>query len=295
MRRLLNEAEGTVAPALSAVVWHDGREIFAHHADRVFDLASLTKVLATTEVALRAVYTGHLKLDEGHSLLPAGVTIAQLLTHSAGMLWWKDFSALPSRQAVLAAALAEPLVAPPGVTHTYSDLSFLSLGAVLEAVHGARLDALWHGPLRWGDPHAEPTEGGLRGVVHDDNARAMGGIAPHAGLFGNARQVLAVATRWLRGDIPLAERSFAQHGAGSHVLGWDTPSGEMSSAGPRPPADAVGHTGFTGTSVWMSPSRRVIAVLLTNRVAYGRDPTRIRSLRHAWHQTVWDAIDSGPQ
>ncbi len=283
-----------VAPSLSAAVWHDGRELFTHNPARVYDLASLTKVLATTEVVLRAVESGRLDLDGGHPLLPPNVTIAQLLSHSAGMLWWKDLSALRTRAAVLQAALAEPLVTAPGLTHVYSDLSFLSLGAVIEAVMGARMDALWHGPLRWGDALAEPTENGLRGVVHDDNARCMGGVAPHAGLFGNARQVLAVATRWLRAGVPLSQTAFTRRGAGSHVLGWDTPSGEASSAGPRPPADAVGHTGFTGTSVWMSPSRRIIAVLLTNRVAFGRDAARIRSLRHEWHQCVWDAIDSGP-
>lgn len=273
--------DGTIAPSISAAVWHDGREVFVHHPDRVYDLASLTKVLCTTEVALRH------DLDAPHPLLPDGATPRLLLSHSAGMRWWKDFSSLPDRASIFRAALAEPRDAPPG---TYSDLSFLALGAVLEALGGARIDALWQGPLRWGDPTAEPTENGLRGIVHDDNARAMGGVAPHAGLFGNAREVLAVAVRWLDGDIPRAAEAFAYRGAGSHRLGWDSPSGEMSSAGPRPPDDAVGHTGFTGTSVWMSPSRRIIAVLLTNRVAYGRDPQRIRALRHDWHQRVWDTL-----
>jgi CubicO group peptidase (beta-lactamase class C family) len=129
-------------------------------------------------------------------------------------------------------------------------------------------------------------------LVHDDNARAMGGVAPHAGLFGSAWEVAKVARRWLVGEVPGADGALRTRGRGSHVLGWDTPSGEQSSAGASPPADAVGHTGFTGTSVWMSHSRDFIAVLLTNRVAYGRDPSRIRALRHAWHQVAWGAVSS---
>lgn len=295
LRALLEEAEGVVAPSLSACVLVNGREVFAHHADRIYDLASLTKVLCTTEVALRFAADGRLPLDAPHPLWQPGLTARRLLQHSAGCLWWKDLGAEASgREAILRLALSEPLVTAPGAVHTYTDLGFLSLGAALEAVGGARIDALYarEAPdaaarLAWGHPDAVPTEGGLQGVVHDDNARNMGGVAPHAGLFGDARAVAFVASRWLEGGVPLAAEAFTAHGAGSHVLGWDTPSGEASSAGPTPPADAVGHTGFTGTSVWMSPSRGVVAVLLTNRVAYGRDPARIRALRHAWHQEAW--------
>ncbi len=291
----LRAAEGTVAPSISACVLHDGVEVFAHHADRIYDLASLTKVLCTTELTLRAVHRGALRLDEGHPLWHGGVTTRMLLQHCAGCLWWKELWRAGDRAAILRAALEEPLVTPPGTAHTYTDLGFLSLGAALEDLGGARLDTLFRAEapdaaarLSWGHPDAVATEGGLQGVVHDDNARAMGGVAAHAGLFGDARAVAAVAHRWLAGAVPLAERAFHERGLGSHALGWDTPSGDVSSAGPRPPADAVGHTGFTGTSVWVSPSRRLVAVLLTNRVAYGRDPARIRALRHGWHQAVWD-------
>lgn len=293
----LVEAEGVVAPSLSACVLVGGREVFAHHADRVYDLASLTKVLCTTELALRLAADGRLPLDAPHPLWQPGLTSRRLLQHSAGCLWWKDLGAeAHGREAILRAALTEPLVTTPGAAHTYTDLGFLSLGAAIEAVAGARIDAVYahEAPeaaarLAWGHPGAEPTEGGLQGVVHDDNARNMGGVAPHAGLFGSARDVAFVAQRWLTGRVPLAAEAFTSRGAGSHALGWDTPSGEASSAGAAPPADAVGHTGFTGTSVWMSPARGIVAVLLTNRVAYGRDPARIRALRHAWHQAAWAA------
>lgn len=294
---LLEAARGVVAPSLSAVVLRRGEPVFVHEPDRVYDLASLTKVLATTELVLRAADRGALPLDAGHALWPVGVTTRLLLQHSAGCLWWRELWHDGGREAIYAAAREEPLVTTPGSCHTYSDLGFLCLGAALEAAGGATVDRLLARDaeevarrLSWGHAGAEPTEGGLVGVVHDDNARAMGGVAPHAGLFGSAPDVAAVAQRWLDGAVPLAERAFTDRGAGSHALGWDTPSGDMSSAGPRPPTDAVGHTGFTGTSVWMSPGQGLVAVLLTNRVAYGRDPVAIRGLRHQWHQAVWDSF-----
>jgi CubicO group peptidase (beta-lactamase class C family) len=287
---LLTEAEGRVAPAISAAILVDGREVYAFRPDRVFDLASLTKPLCTAEVAMRMLAEGRIALDAGHPLLPAGVTIRHLLQHASGWPAWLPLYEKGGRSDVIAAALAEPLVAAPGAVHCYSDIGFLGLGAVLEAVGGARIDALWRGSLPWSHAASEPTDGGRGGPVNDQNARAMGGIAPHAGLFGDARAVAAAAHRWLTGEIPWAERAFSERGPGTHALGWDTPSpGGASSAGPNPPADAVGHLGFTGTSVWMSPSRRIVAVLLTNRVALGSDLTGIRALRPAFHQRAWDA------
>jgi CubicO group peptidase (beta-lactamase class C family) len=278
---LLDDAEGRVAPSISAVVWEDGREVCARAPERVYDLASLTKVLCTTELALR------LDVDRGHALLPPGVTIAHLLQHASGWPAWRPFhERAAGRDAVVRAALDEPLVNAPGAVHTYSDVGFLALGAVIEAELGDRIDRLWEGPLRWGDPRSEPTDGARGGPVNDQNARAMGGVAPHAGLFGTAREVAAVATRFL--DHPRAAEAFTRKGPGTHALGWDTPNPDgTSTAGPNPPADAVGHLGFTGTSVWMSPSRRRVVVLLTNRVAVGPDLAGIRALRRAFHQWAW--------
>lgn len=288
--RLLHEAEGVVAPSLSACVMVDGEVRFLWNPGRVYDLASLTKVLCTTEVALRFARDGRLPLDEGHPLWPPGVTARQLLQHSAGYLWWKELWKLPgvpTRADIVHHALHEPLVSAPGQRHTYSDLGFIALGAAIEAVGGAPVNQLWSAPgLSWGHPEAEPTGEGPDGVVNDENARAMGGVAPHAGLFGTAEAVARQVQRWLAGEIPLADQLHAR-GAGSHALGWDTPSGELSSAGAQPPADALGHTGFTGTSAWFSRAQGVVAVLLSNRVAYGRDPVKIRALRHAWHGEAW--------
>ena len=272
----------------------DGKVAYARTPERVYDLASLTKVLCTTELALRLVQAGRLPLDGPHRLWQPGITTRLLLQHCAGALWWKELWRAGTGEDIVRAALSEPLVSAPGTAHAYTDLGFLSLGAAIEAEAGAPLEHAFRqlAPdaarrLSWGHPDAVATEGGLQGVVHDDNARAMGGVAAHAGLFGDAASVAAVAWRWLAGEVPLASRAFTERGLGSHALGWDTPSGSESSAGPAPPADAVGHTGFTGTSLWVSAERRIVAVLLTNRVAFGRDPARIRALRHAWHQAAW--------
>lgn len=290
---LLGRAERGVAPSVSAVVWQDGRTLYARHPDRVYDLASLTKPLCTAEVALRLVAARRLDLDAGHGLLPAGVTIRHLLQHASGWPAWRPFHAEAADRADLVArVLATPLVNPPGAVHTYSDLGFIALGAVIEAVEGARIDALWRGPLRWGDPRSQTTGLGRGGPVHDDNARRMGGIAPHAGLYGSATEVAACAARWLTASVlpaALVHRAFTERGPGTHTLGWDTPSpGGQSTAGASPPPDAVGHLGFTGTSVWMSPGRGRVAVLLTNRVAAGEDLSAIRGVRRAFHGLAWE-------
>ncbi len=294
---LLVAAEGKVAPSLSACVLVRGEVRFLWNPDRVYDLASLTKVLCTTEVALRMHQDGRLPLDAGHPSWPAGVTARRCLQHSAGFLWWKELWHAGGREAIVRAALAEPLVSAPGTHHTYSDLGMIALGAAIEEVGGARIDRLYTPTgLAWGHAAAQPTGEGPDGVVNDENARAMDGVAPHAGLFGTALAVARCGQRWLDGEVRLAPEAFSSRGLGSHALGWDTPSGEVSSAGSAPPVDAVGHTGFTGTSLWMSPALGVVAVLLTNRVALGREPGKIRELRHRWHQAAWAlaAADTAP-
>lgn len=286
-----------VAPDVSAVVWKAGAEVYARLPDRVYDLASLTKPLCTTEVALTAVDAGALTLQGGHPSLPAGVSIGHLLQHAAGYPAWQALWEHADRADVLKRAIATPRQSAPGSASVYSDLGFLALGAALEAVGGARLDELWEGPLRWGDPSAAPTfceerKAEIVGTVHDRNAAAMGGVAPHAGLFGSAREVARAANRWMIGDVPMAYVAFARRGPGSHVLGWDTPNADgTSSAGPRPPVGAFGHLGFTGTALWMVPSRGVVAVLLTNRVHARNGVEPIRALRRAFFQAAWDGLD----
>ncbi len=306
---LLGAAEGVVAPAVSAVVAdvEEGRVrvCYARAPDRTYDLASLTKVLCTTEVTMRAIADGRLELEGVHPLLPRGVRLRDLLQHASGWPAHRELYrvVLPDvadrRAMIVREALATLPEAPPGMRHVYSDIGFLGLGAVLEDVLGARIDAClersWPGhPFAWSHPASEPTDGPRGGPVNDGNARAMGGVAPHAGLFGTALDVVRAGARWLTGEVPMAPLAFTTRGPGSHALGWDTaePDG-TSSAGAAPPADAVGHLGYTGTSIWMSPSRRRIAVLLTNRVALTLEPGPVRALRRAFHQAAWELGSAG--
>jgi CubicO group peptidase (beta-lactamase class C family) len=230
---------------------------------------------------------------------------------------------------VVAAALAEPLEAPPGSRTTYSDVGFIVLGAVLEEVGGVSIDRLFDAsvatPLRLTNtfylPERAPAlaarrrqgrdivptrvtfeRGEILGEVDDDNAWAMGGVAGHAGLFGTARDVAALGQAWLDA---LADRSrwlsaataqrFATRAPGSErALGWDTPSRQGSSLGARlgqGPRGAIGHLGFTGTSLWLDLDHEIVCALLTNHVhPDGPDKARIRAFRARYHDAVAEAL-----
>lgn len=309
-------ARGVVPGAALAVRARDGdvRSFRTGHAElrprkrlalpgHAWDLASLTKVLCTTSVAMRLVERGCLDLDapvqEHLPTAPVGVTAAHLLHHSSGLAAWAPLhigvtaAGLPwgspaARAHMVEAALRSGLEAPPGTRHRYSDLGFLVLGALLEAAGGDRIDRLFEREvrahagvdLRWGWPGAAatedcPTRGRvLAGEVHDLNAAAMGGLAPHAGLFGSPEAAVGLASWLIRardgGEASLSSatvrRFWSAAGPGSHRLGWDgvTPGG--SSAGSRWPLDGVGHLAFTGCSLWIAPRQRVAVALCTNRV-----------------------------
>lgn len=218
-----------------------------------------------------------------------------------------------------------------GTRSLYSDLGFMLLGEMVETLARMPLDRFCHErifrPLgmrstafvdltqlrtRRLAPVAEaiaPTEHCpwrhrvLCGEVHDDNAYAMGGVAGHAGLFGSASDVAALSSRllacWHGADDFLPRELMTELWArdasvpkSSWALGWDTPSPEGSSAGTRIASHAVGHLGFTGTSVWIDLERDVSVVLLTNRVHPHRDNERIREVRPRVHDAVFEALDS---
>lgn len=269
---------------------------------QVWDVASLTKVLATTSICMKLVDEGVLELDaplqDCLPGAPAGVTPRLCLSHASGWPAWRrlfdevldadrPWGTATTRQWVMEQAWTTPLEAPPGTRHRYSDIGMLALGAYLERRTGQRLDLLWHDrvgnllnlDLRWGWPGAAATEDCpvrgrvVVGEVHDLNAAVMGGIAPHAGLFGSARAVTGLGLEvlrcrrgggWVRPGV--IDTFFSHEGPGSHRLGWDgvTPGG--SSAGPRWPLDGVGHLGFTGCSLWLAPRQGVAVALLANRV-----------------------------
>lgn len=271
--------------------------------DLAWDLASLTKVLATTPLAMVLSGQGALDLDAPLCELvpdaPPGVTARHCLSHASGLPAWRALyeiavaQGMPwgteaTRRRLVATAVSTPPVAAPGERHLYSDLGFLLLGAALELAGGDRLDRLFErhvrapsgADLRWGWPGAAATElcpvrgSVVVGTVHDLNAAVLGGISAHAGLFGSARAVAAAAAWQLRawagaqqGLEPQVVRQFwSWQGPGSHRLGWDSPTPGACSAGPRWPLDGVGHLGFTGCSVWIAPRQGIVVALLANRV-----------------------------
>jgi CubicO group peptidase (beta-lactamase class C family) len=238
------------------------------------------------------------------------------LCHAGGLPAWRPYfqllaGAADRHAAVIAAARSEPLESRPGERSVYSDLGFLLLGDAVERAGRAPLDEQWRAlglstATFHPDPAAcAPTEGGLRGVVHDDNARFLGpGVGGHAGLFGDAGAVatiaeeLVAAWRGEPGRVAAAEtvrRFWAPAGiAGSSwCLGWDRPAASgYSSAGGRWPRDGVGHTGFTGTSLWIDPARARLVVLLSNRVHPSRENDAIRAFRPRLHDAVLSALDA---
>jgi CubicO group peptidase (beta-lactamase class C family) len=297
--------------------------------DTPFDLASLTKVIATVPLVMRLLSTRRLLLGAPvRSLVPswrgadrAAVTVADLLEHSAGLTSWWDLYKRNSTAAEFAHEIGElPLEYRPRTRSIYSDLGFLLLGFIVAERGGAALDAqfasmLGHTGLGFRpDPArraiAAPTEDDtvwrgrlLAGEVHDENASVLGGVAGHAGLFGSAREVGTYARlvlQTLRRSTELGPpwllarflRKSRVPGS-SRALGWDTML-PTSSCGTRLSRAAFGHTGFTGTSLWIDPVRDLYVVLLTNRV----HPTRpaeshdlLRRLRPAVHDAVVAAVD----
>ena len=270
--------------------------------DSLFDLASLTK-LATTAILLSFVRERLLTLDTPlRELVPDfrggkkdDVTLAQVLTHTAGLLWWKPlWTEARSIEEATWLAARESLAGDPG-TFTYSDLGYLMLTSGLARAGGAPFDALVRdrvgGPvgaetLAFGPREPErcaATEVDesirhrrVRGEVHDENAYAIGGVAGHAGLFGTAADVAAVARVFRDGAVignDLARLARQEHARGENArrglgLALRAPNGPMT--GERFSLDSFGHTGFTGTSLWVDPLRDLTVVLLTNRVYFGR-------------------------
>jgi CubicO group peptidase (beta-lactamase class C family) len=290
--------------------------------ETIFDLASLTKVISTASIAMQAVTNGRLDLEMRVREVCApwrqadreGVTIRHLLEHSSGLPahvpLWKQ---LPDAGRIEQALAELPLLSTPGSTSVYSDAGFILLGILLERVLGKALRDLFEpvsnaiGPTLHFAPPASlrarvaPTEFDpwrgrlLQSEVHDENAALLDGVAGHAGLFGTVKEVggfarLVLSTfedATLIGN-PDSMRAFARRSAvpgSSRALAWDTML-PTSSCGTRFSARAIGHTGFTGTSLWIDPEMDVYVALLSNRVHPTRTNNRFQSLRPAVHDAV---------
>jgi CubicO group peptidase (beta-lactamase class C family) len=268
----------------------------------MYDLASLTKVVATTAAVMVLYDDGRLRLDDPVAkYLPAyragakrRVTIRMLLEHRSGLpagraLWREAHGPRAARRLVL----STPLAYPPGTTQLYSDLGADVLGFVVEAIAHERLDEFvarrifrplgmrstrfrppramrWRiAPTEMSPPRGHP----LRGEVHDEDAWALGGVAGHAGLFSTASDLAIFAQMMLNGGRYAGKRIvrastvalFTRRSAGWRALGWETCAGGAS-CGQHMSERAYGHTGYTGTSLWIDPDHDLFVIVLTNRV-----------------------------
>jgi CubicO group peptidase (beta-lactamase class C family) len=283
--------------------------------ESIYDLASLTKVVGLTTAVMILYDEGKIDIEAPVSTyLPAfagghkdRITVRHLLTHTSGLpagreLWRTAKNPQEARLMVIDA----PLVCKPGVCYIYSDLGAITLGMIVETVSGQGLDQFLEARVfdRLGMAHTffrpvdsltariaptevDPPRGyALRGEVHDENAYALGGVAGHAGLFSTASDLAVFAQMMLNGGMYDSVRIvadstvalFTTRTAGTRALGWDTAEGEGSSGNFLGPT-AYGHTGYTGTSLWVDPEREMFVILLTNRVhaARARRPATVIS------------------
>jgi serine-type D-Ala-D-Ala carboxypeptidase len=349
-RQLLREAIAQEAFPAAAVevghargaIWREAFGRFTYDVDAppatqatIFDLASLTKVLATTTIAMRLIDAHVLKLDDPIGRWLAAwrgkdrdaITLRDLLAHCSGLpahvkLYENNKGRLEFERIICNL----PLDYKPRTQSIYSDLGFMLLGFILEDAGGKPLATQFdeiarqlapeyvsfNPPKTWRG-HIAPTEietwrGRLLvGEVHDANCWALGGAAGHAGLFGSAPAVGIFAQLMLRGllsrDTTLATpdtlRTFVQRTAidnSTRALGWDTMK-PTSSCGTRLSVSAIGHTGFTGTSLWIDWERNLYIVLLTNRVYPASEHNGILQVRPAFHDAVsaaWATREAPP-
>ncbi len=303
-------------PGAVLLVWHDGQVVYRKAfgdrsieprrapmtADTIFDIASLTKVVATTIAVMQLEEQGKIRMNDAVAkYIPEfaqngkeEVTIRELLTHYSGLREDLDRTeAWQGKETAYRMAFAEKSVGPPGARFLYSDINFIVLGALIERVSGMSLDEYcqqkifvplqmehtrYLPPAAW-LPKIAPTQFDehdqmLHGTVHDPTARRMGGVAGHAGVFSTADDLAKFAEFLLNGGpvlSPLAieKMTTPQQPPTSSVLrgfGWDIDSPYSSNRGELLPVGSYGHTGFTGTSLWIDPTTRTFIVLLTNAV-----------------------------
>lgn len=333
------------APAMAVAIGRYDRLIYLHSYGRLtyadtapavdehtrFDLASLTKVIATTTAAMMLEEQGKLDINRTvASYLPGfnapdkkDITVRMLITHRGGLeafapLW----KTLKGREQYLQAINSRPLAYTPGTKSIYSDWDYVLMGLIVERITGEPLDTYTErtifAPLGMMETgfrpdtvdrrHIAPTEiDSLRGLVwgsvHDENAAAIGGVAGHAGLFSTAHDLAIFARMLLNGGsvgsvrlltpTTIARWTAAQDAGSSRALGWDTPA-LHSSAGHYFSPRSYGHTGFTGTSIWTDPERGVWVVLLTNRVYPTRANEKHLALRRAVSDAVQEAVMDAP-
>ena len=298
----------------------------------MYDMASLTKVVAATTAAMILEEEGKLDIDRTVASYLSeydvpdkrAITVRMLLTHASGIRsnhpLWREAK---GREAYFAGMAKHPLESVPGTQVVYTDWNMVLLQFIIERITGQTLDQFLEGrvfgPLGLRDtrynppaslkPRVAPTEtedfrgGQVWGEVHDETAWVLGGVSGNAGLFSSSRDLAVFmqmlmnggsygGTRILR-PTTIARWTARQRPDASRALGWDTPS-PNSSAGRYFSLRSFGHTGFTGTSVWADPEKELFVVLLTNRVNPTRDNQKIGPLRRAVADAVQQSIVDAP-
>jgi uncharacterized protein YbbC (DUF1343 family)/CubicO group peptidase (beta-lactamase class C family) len=330
------------------------RKVYGHRAlapapepmtmDTVFDLASLTKVVATTSAVMMLVEDGRIRLSDPVALfIPEfakygkdRVTIRHLLTHMSGLRPDVDLAdPWVGHDEAIRLANEEVLMAPPGRRFVYSDIGFFLLADIVARVSGEKFETFvanrLFGPLGmtdtrflppadqrgriaptevctpYGWPCAGPDAQMLRGTVHDPTARRMGGVAGHAGLFSTAHDLVRFARMLLRGGeldgvrvmspltvARMTTPSTPDAEVNVRGLGWDMDSSYSSNRGELLPVGSFGHTGFTGTSIWIDPATKAFVIFLSNRLhPEGRgDVTPLRARVATIAASAFTAIDT---
>src|SRR5579884_949561 len=330
-------------PAAAVAVTHEGKLVaykgFGRltyeaasaeiHANTIFDLASLTKAVATTTMSMLLYERGELDLEApvchvlpqicGTDARRRDITFRMLLAHSSGLPGYvRLFDVAKTRDALIAAALDTPLIAAPGTQAVYSDIGFLILGEALARIADEPLDRFCQreifGPLgmsrtgflppQEGRKMVPPTEDDqtfrkriIKGEVQDENASVMGGVAGHAGLFAPAEDVATFAHSLLSGGRPvlrpgtvaLFTRREESPPGTSRTLGWDTPS-RPSQSGTMFSPRSFGHLGYAGTSLWIDPEREISITLLTSRTWPDRKSQAIKEVRPAYHDAIMKVL-----
>lgn len=295
-------------------------------AHSLWDVASLTKVMGMTSAVMQLVEQGKVDLDaplqryipEWTGPNKERVTIRHLITHTSGLPAFKAYDQQTHDSDSLAKLMfATPLDTLPGARMVYSDIGAYMLGRLVERVSGETLDryvvAHVFAPLRMTEtryrpdpalrPRIAPTEidslrgGKVWGAVHDERAYYLGGVSAHAGIFSSGHDLARFARMYLNGGsldgarifAPATIQQFTTRQVADRALGWQKPDGN-NSAGHFMSERAFGHTGFTGTSIWIDPARDVFVILLSNRVNPTRANTRIGRVRVALADAVMSTV-----
>lgn len=325
-----------------ALVWsqgygyHDYSKTKAVSDTDVYDLASLTKVISTTTAIMKLIDDGRLSLDdivadfipEFETDQKRDITIEQMLLHTSGLPAFKVYvDKLKTRGEILDAIKNEPLEAAPGERYTYSDLGFILLAEIVEEITGQRIDRFVRskffrpmgmysthfnprGVGRWMTQRIPPTEiddvynrGTVQADVHDERAYFMDGVAGHAGLFSNVKDIAMFSQMLLNGGTYagreylspeiIEQFTIKQSPLNQRAYGYDRKSEGFSTAGSLTSNNSFGHTGFTGTSLWVDPDNDIAIILLTNRTYPDRNlGSGIGRIRASIADAIMNSIQS---